>query len=119
MIIMTDSSIQISDQHDENANSLADQASSHPVATGIGVASGGLAGAAIGRLVGGKLGAAFGAVLGGLAGAALGKEAAEGVDHTVEGVVDALKDTVEDIKPSVKGAIDAVKDSVDVVLHSV
>jgi uncharacterized protein YcfJ len=55
-------------KHEESGDLVQEQAGSHPVATVIGAASGGVAGAAIGRLIGGRAGAAIGAVAGAVAG---------------------------------------------------
>jgi len=87
------------------------------IATGLGVVSGGLAGAMIGRLVAGRFGAAVGAVVGGVAGANVGREAAEGVDQRIANVADAVKhnvkQTVDEIKSPVIDTVDAVKQNVE------
>lgn len=57
---------------------------SHPVATGLGTAGGGLTGAAIGAAIGGPVGAAVGAVVGGVAGAYSGRGIAEAINPTHE-----------------------------------
>ncbi|MEO8891144.1 MAG: hypothetical protein ABI417_06350 [Coleofasciculaceae cyanobacterium] len=65
-------SIEAQNQEGSNQN-----ATSHPLATGLGVVGGGAAVAAIGDAVGGKFGAALGSVAGAIAGGILGNKAAE------------------------------------------
>ncbi|MDQ6861810.1 MAG: hypothetical protein M3032_11725 [Verrucomicrobiota bacterium] len=67
-----------------NPDPITGEPGSHPIGTGVGTASGGLAGAAIGAAVGGPAGAAIGAVVGGVVGAYSGRGVAEAVNHTEE-----------------------------------
>lgn len=94
------------------ADSMSDQASDHPITTGVSVVSGGLAGALLGQFVGGRFGAAIGAVVGGVAGAALSKEAGDGIDQAVSDATATVKDKVAEIKPSVQHAVATAKDKV-------
>jgi hypothetical protein len=71
-------------QGDLNKDPVTGEPGSHPIGTGVGAASGGVAGAAIGAVVGGPVGAAVGAVVGGIAGAYGGRGVAEAVNPTVE-----------------------------------
>lgn len=119
---MSDNSMDLSQSNENQSSSIEPTQGRDPVqtvATGLGAVSGGLAGAVIGRLVGGRLGAAVGAVVGGVAGANVGREAAAGVDETIGGVVDEVRQTVEDIKPSVIGTVDAVKHNIEAAQPSV
>ncbi|QIR35554.1 colicin V family bacteriocin [Tolypothrix sp. PCC 7910] len=59
-------------------------ANTHPIATGLGAAGGGIAGAAIGRSIGGKVGAAIGGVAGAIAGGVAANELAEYADEFIE-----------------------------------
>jgi hypothetical protein len=56
----------------------------HPLGTGAGAASGGIAGAVAGAAVGGPPGALIGGAVGAVAGALIGKSAAESVNPTTE-----------------------------------
>lgn len=67
-----------------NEDPITGERGSHPVGTGVGTASGGLAGAAIGAAVGGPAGAAIGAVVGGVVGAFSGRGVAEKINPTEE-----------------------------------
>jgi hypothetical protein len=72
------------DQPHSNPDPITGEPGAHPIGTGVGTASGGLAGAAIGAAVGGPAGAAIGAVVGGVVGAYSGRSVAEAVNHTEE-----------------------------------
>ncbi len=71
-----------------NADPITGEPGSHPVGTGLGAASAGVAGLAIGGVIGGPIGAPIGAAIGGLAGAIggglAGKGIAEAVNPTTE-----------------------------------
>ena len=71
-----------------NADPISGEPGSHPVGTGLGAASAGVAGLAIGAVIGGPIGAPIGAAVGGLAGAIggglAGKGIAEAVNPTTE-----------------------------------
>jgi len=69
---------------DANRDPITKEPGSHPVGTGAGAASAGVAGAAIGGVVGGPVGAVVGAAVGAVAGGLAGKSAAEAVNPTVE-----------------------------------
>ncbi|MHC0061356.1 hypothetical protein ACWATR_00295 [Nostoc sp. UIC 10890] len=62
----------------------------HPIATGLGAAGGGIAGAALGRSMGGKIGAA----IGGVAGAIAGGVAANKLVGYTEQFIEELQPTV-------------------------
>jgi hypothetical protein len=68
----------------DNPDPLTGEPGSHPVATGVGAATGGVAGAAIGTLIAGPLGGLVGAAAGAMAGGAGGKAAGEAFDPTAE-----------------------------------
>ncbi len=57
---------------------------SHPVGTGVGAASGGLAGAAVGMALGGPAASVIGATVGAVVGGLTGSSAAEAVNPTSE-----------------------------------
>lgn len=61
-----------------------EQAKSHPIATGLGVTSGGIAGAALGNIFGGKVGAAVGGVTGAIAGSIASNALAEFAEAVIE-----------------------------------
>ncbi|MEC4816736.1 MAG: hypothetical protein SAK29_26230 [Scytonema sp. PMC 1069.18] len=69
---------------DESQDSNSDQKDSHPLATGLGVVGGGVAGAALGRSVGGKAGAALGGVVGAIAGGVAGNKVAEYTEEVID-----------------------------------
>ncbi len=69
---------------DRNADPITGEPGAHPVATGLGAAGAGLAGAAIGTAVAGPVGTIVGAVVGAVAGGYGGKAAGEAIDPTVE-----------------------------------
>lgn len=73
-----------SNQTNESSNSPLEQAKSHPIATGLGVTSGGIAGAALGNVFGGKVGAAVGGVAGAIAGSIAGNALAEFAEAVIE-----------------------------------
>jgi outer membrane lipoprotein SlyB len=64
--------------------STSEPMKSHPIATGIGAAGGGIAGAAIGKAVAGRLGATVGGVAGAIAGSMAGEALAEFAEETNE-----------------------------------
>ena len=66
-----------------NPDPLTGEPGAHPVATGIGAASAGLAGLAIGGAVGGPIGAPLGAAIGGVAGAVGGGLTGKGIAEVV------------------------------------
>jgi|GEM_PF-1837830 len=61
-----------------------EQVKSHPIATGLGVTSGGIAGATLGNAFGGKVGAAVGGVAGAIAGSIAGNALAEFAEAVIE-----------------------------------
>ncbi|MBK8284416.1 MAG: hypothetical protein IPK97_05770 [Ahniella sp.] len=67
-----------------NRDPITGAPGSHPVATGVGSASGAAAGVAAGTLVGGPVGAVVGGVVGAVAGGLVGKAAGESVNPTEE-----------------------------------
>jgi hypothetical protein len=73
---------------ERNPDAITGAPGSHPVGTGIGAASAGVAGVAIGTAVGGPVGSlvggAIGAVVGAVAGGLAGKGVAEAIDPTTE-----------------------------------
>ena len=69
---------------DANRDPITGAAGAHPVGTGVGAASGGVAGAAIGGAVGGPVGAVVGGAVGAIVGGLAGHGIAEGVNPTVE-----------------------------------
>lgn len=69
---------------DANRDPITGAPGAHPVGTGVGATSVGLAGAAIGVAVGGPIGGAVGLVAGAVAGGLAGKGVAEKMDPTVE-----------------------------------
>jgi hypothetical protein len=68
----------------DNADPLTGQPGSHPVATGLGTAGAGVAGAVIGAAVGGPVGTVVGTVIGAVAGAFGGHALGEAIDPTAE-----------------------------------
>ena len=80
---------QVSEQPNQNHSTL-EQSPSHPIATGLGAAGGGVAGAAIGRVAGGRMGATVGAVAGAIAGAIAGDALAELTEEVAEDVGEKL-----------------------------
>ncbi len=74
----------VANEEDLNRDPITGTPGAHPLGTGVGAASGGIAGAAMGTLVGGPAGALIGAVAGAVAGGLAGKEAAESVNPTAE-----------------------------------
>src|SRR5664279_3948032 len=72
------------DDNPANRDPLTKEPGSHPVATGLGSATGAMAGAAAGAVVGGPIGAVVGGVVGAVAGGAGGHVAGEAVNPTVE-----------------------------------
>ncbi len=77
-----------SNQTNESSNSplkqAQEQAKSHPIATGLGVTSGGIVGAALGNVFGGKVGTAVGGVAGAIAGSLAGNALAEFAEAVIE-----------------------------------
>ena len=71
-------------------NEIQTTSQAHPIATGLGVAGGGVVGAALGRSIGGKVGAAIGGVAGAIA---LGVAANELAGYT-EQFIEELQPTV-------------------------
>ncbi|MEG4247705.1 hypothetical protein QUB37_10685 [Microcoleus sp. AT3-A2] len=69
---------------DANLDPISGETGAHPVATGIGAAGAGAAGAAIGGAIGGPVGAVVGAVVGSFGGGLVGKGVGEAIDPTVE-----------------------------------
>ncbi|UNU24334.1 hypothetical protein [Microcoleus vaginatus] len=69
---------------DANLDPISGEKGAHPVATGIGAAGAGAAGAAIGGAIGGPVGAVVGAVVGSFSGGLVGKGVGEAIDPTVE-----------------------------------
>lgn len=69
---------------DSNPDPLTGQPGSHPVATGVGAATGAAAGAAIGTVVAGPIGTVVGGVVGTVAGAMGGHATGEAIDPTAE-----------------------------------
>ena len=69
---------------DANLDPISGEKGAHPVATGIGAAGAGAAGAAIGGAIGGPVGAVVGAVVGSFGGGLVGKGVGEAIDPTVE-----------------------------------
>lgn len=65
-------------------DSTSEPERSHPIATGLGAASGGIAGAAIGKAFAGRLGAAVGGVAGAIAGSIAGEALADFAEETNE-----------------------------------
>ena len=72
------------ESRDSNPDPITGAPGSHPVATGVGAASAGLAGAAIGTAVGGPVGGVVGAVIGAVSGGYGGKATGEVIDPTAE-----------------------------------
>lgn len=68
---------------DKAVNTKSDAHSSHPVATGVGAASGGIVGA-VGGSVAGPVGTVAGAAVGALVGGLAGSVTAEALDPTIE-----------------------------------
>ncbi|WP_315791167.1 glycine zipper domain-containing protein [Fischerella sp. JS2] len=66
----------------ENENQTP--SNTHPIATGLGAAGGGIAGAALGRSIGGKVGAAIGGVAGAITGGVAGNKLAEYAEEFIE-----------------------------------
>lgn len=71
-----------STSNQENENQA--RSHTHPIATGLGAAGGGIAGAAIGRSIGGKVGAAIGGVAGAIALGVAANELAEYAEEFIE-----------------------------------
>jgi len=67
-----------------NLDPLTGTPGAHPIGTGAGAASGGVAGAAVGMAAGGPAGSVIGAAIGAVAGGLAGKSAAEAVNPTAE-----------------------------------
>jgi hypothetical protein len=67
-----------------NPDPISGEPGAHPVGTGVGAASGGVAGVTIGAAVGGPIGAAVGGVAGAVGGGLAGKGVAESIDPTAE-----------------------------------
>src|SRR4029453_19377638 len=81
---MKDTDITQKEKRDRNEDPITGEPGSHPVATGIGAAGAGAAGAAIGTAVGGPVGTVVGTGLGAVAGGYGGHAAGEAIDPTVE-----------------------------------
>jgi len=71
-------------EKDTNPDLITGEHGSHPIATGVGSAGAGLAGAAIGTAVAGPIGTIVGGAIGAIAGGYGGKAVGEAVDPTVE-----------------------------------
>jgi len=69
---------------DANPDPITGQKGAHPVGTGTGAASVGVAGTVVGGAIGGPVGAVAGAVVGSAAGGLIGKSVAEEIDPTLE-----------------------------------
>ena len=71
-------------EQEMNLDPLSGEPGAHPLGTGAGAASDGVAGGAVGLAVGGPIGAAIGMAIGAIAGGLSGKSAAEAVNPTAE-----------------------------------
>lgn len=65
-------------------SSSSEPSKPHPIATGLGAAGGGIAGAAIGKSIAGRLGAAMGGVAGAIAGSIAGEALADFAEEANE-----------------------------------
>lgn len=67
-----------------NTDPLSGEAGSHPIGTGVGAVSTGIAGAVLGGMIGGPIGAVIGTAVYGFIGGVAGKSLAEEINPTVE-----------------------------------
>lgn len=74
----------IANEEDLNRDPLSGTPGAHPLGTGTGAASGGIAGAVTGMAMGGPVGSVIGAAVGAVAGGLVGKGAAETVYPTAD-----------------------------------
>ncbi|MEP7155420.1 MAG: hypothetical protein ABI905_06580 [Betaproteobacteria bacterium] len=74
----------VANEEELNRDPLTGTPGAHPLGTGAGAASAGLAGAALGMVVGGPVGSVIGAAVGAVAGGLTGKGLAETVNPTAE-----------------------------------
>ena len=74
----------MTEQQTVQSGSISEPSKSHTIATGLGAASGGIAGAAIGKSVAGRLGAVVGGVAGALVGSVAGEALADFAEEANE-----------------------------------
>src|SRR5262249_27237955 len=72
------------DFSENNHDPITGAPGAHPLATGVGAAGVGTAGAAVGAALGGPVGAVVGAIVGAVSGGLGGKAVGEAVDPTAE-----------------------------------
>ncbi len=94
-MVVSDTS-QLLDRHDEKVDQITAQADAQPLDTDMG---NGLSKAAVGAVVG--------AVVGILAGALASKRTVHSINRTIKGVGDAVKGAAQGVNHTVKGAVDA------------
>ncbi|MBV8887044.1 MAG: hypothetical protein JO235_24035 [Chroococcidiopsidaceae cyanobacterium CP_BM_RX_35] len=80
-----------SESQKEISTSSPASSENHPIATGLGIAGGGVGGAALGRSIAGKAGAAVGGVIGAIAGGIAGNTLAELTEEAVQEVQPILQ----------------------------
>jgi hypothetical protein len=76
----------VGNEDELNRDPITNTPGAHPLGTGVGATSGGVAGAAVGMVLGGPVGAVVGAAVGAVTGGLAGKSAAEAVNPTAEEV---------------------------------
>ena len=74
----------VANEEDLNRDPISGTPGAHPLGTGAGAASGGIAGAIVGMAVAGPVGSIIGVAVGAVAGGLTGKSAAEEVNPTAE-----------------------------------
>ncbi len=74
----------VTNDADLNRDPITGTPGAHPIGTGVGAASGGIAGAAVGMVLGGPVGSVIGATVGAVAGGLSGSSAGEAVNPTAE-----------------------------------